>query len=136
MFLRECLSRTALIISCEAQGEGTALLADPFKGNAVQREMKVGQEKKKTKVKKEPPQPPPMHTGSWWCQDFHPKVSPHAVRVAAILNPLRRTAPPDVHRDLAPNLKPQDPRHVRVAPTTAFLQSRGSIYRVCHHLLV
>lgn len=47
MFLQEFLSRTALIISCEAQGEGTALLADPFIGNTVQSEMKVGQEKKK-----------------------------------------------------------------------------------------
>lgn len=40
------LSHTALIISCEAQGEGTALLTDPFKGSTVEREMKVGQEKR------------------------------------------------------------------------------------------
>lgn len=40
------LSHTAIIISCEAQGEGTALLTDPFKGNTVESEMKVGQEKR------------------------------------------------------------------------------------------
>lgn len=46
VFLREFLSHTALIISCAAQGEGRALLTDPFKGNTVERQMKVGQEKR------------------------------------------------------------------------------------------